>query len=280
MPARPALPRRAAMALLPALAACGATPVPPLGQGPRGRVLVLRGLFNIFSTGMTQLTFAMRQAGYDATVHNHAEWRSLADRAAAAARAGTLPRPLAVAGHSFGADDAIQLAGRLGAAGVPVDLLVTFDPAWVLAVPRGPRRVLNFHQDRDTFARRLAPGPGFGGLIENRQVDGESHLSIDKNLDLHRQTLAVLDGVAAQARVMAQPAPRGAGPAEPPGIILAEAGAPPAATRIDSPVLPAGGPTASQRREPPPSRTLARATPPRAGAPLPRPPVPPLRAGR
>ncbi|BDG75007.1 thioesterase domain-containing protein [Roseomonas fluvialis] len=188
--------RRMALALLPAFAACAPTPVPPLPQAPRGRVLLLRGLLNIFSTGMTTLTLALRQAGFDATVHNHAEWRGLADRTAREALAGTVPRPLAVVGHSFGADDAIQLAGRLGAAGVPVDLLVTFDPSWVLAVPPGPKRVLNFHQDRDTYARRLSPGPGFDGRIDNRQVNDESHLSIDKNAVLHAEVLAAMEEVA------------------------------------------------------------------------------------
>jgi len=186
------LPRRAALALLPLLAACGTTTVAPLGQEPRGRVVVLRGLLNMFSTGMNMLTFSLREAGYDATVHNHAEWRGLADRTADAARGNALKRPLVVIGHSFGADDAILMAGRLGRAEVPVDLLVTFDPSWVLAVPRGPRRVINFHQDRDTYARRLTPGPGFDGRIENREVAGESHLSIDKNLELHRQVMTAL----------------------------------------------------------------------------------------
>jgi hypothetical protein len=241
IPNSPPLPRRAALALLPALAACAPTPVPPLAQAPRGRVLLLRGLLNIFSTGMTTLTLALRQAGFDATVHNHAEWRGLADRTAREALAGGVPRPIAVVGHSFGADDAIQLAGRLGAAGVPVDLLVTFDPSWVLAVPRGPRRVLNFHQDRDTYARRLAPGPGFDGVIDNRQVNEESHLSIDKNPALHAQVLAAMD----------EAAPAGA----PPGP---SAAVPPArAARPGS---------------------VADAAPRRASLPLP--PAPPVRAAR
>lgn len=231
---RRTLPRRVALALLPALAACGTTTVQPLDQPPRGRVLVLRGLLNMFSTGMNVLTFTLRQAGYDATVHNHAEWRGLASRTVESAQAGSLKRPLAVIGHSFGADDAIALAGRLGAAGVPVDLLVTFDPSWVLAVPHGPRRVLNFHQDRDAYARRLTPGPGFDGRIENRQVTGESHLSIDKDLDLHRQVLAVLREIDTAP----EPPPRAAGAS--PGVTPA----------------------------------------PRASAPLPRPPAPPVRAGR
>jgi hypothetical protein len=262
MTARPVLPRRAALALLPALTACGTTRVPPLSQGPRGRVLVLRGLFNIFSTGMTQLTLKLRDAGYDATVHNHAEWRGLADRAAAAALAGTLPRPLAVAGHSFGADDAIQLAGRLGAAGVPVDLLVTFDPAWILAVPRGPRRVLNFHQDRDTFERRLAPGAGFDGVIENRLVEGESHLSIDKTPELHRITLAALEetrgAVAAASRPTGTTTPRASG--------------------ADASRAVSGMPSASGGNPP---RASGANVPRASGAtPLQQPPAPPVRAGR
>jgi hypothetical protein len=233
-PARPALPRRAALLALPALlAACGTTRVAPLGAPPRGRVVVLRGLLNVFSTGMNVLTATLRQAGYDATVHNHVEWRRLAAEAAEAQGTGALKRPLAVIGHSFGADDAILLAGRLGARGVPVDLLITFDPAWVLNVPRGPRRVVNFHQDRDAYPRRLAPGPGFDGRIENRQVTDESHLSIDKDLRLHIEVQALL--------------------AETPGPGAATAAAP----------------------APPPARPIA--APP---ARLPRPPVPPVRAGR
>jgi hypothetical protein len=228
-PTMPILTRRTAIAVLPMLAACGTTRVPPLDQPPRGRVVVLRGLFNMFSTGMNVLTFTLRQDGYDATVHNHAEWRSLADRTAAAAQTDALKRPLAVIGHSFGADDAILLTGRLADAGVPVDLLVTFDPAWVLNVPRGPRKVINFHQDRDTFIRRLSPAAGFDGRIENRQVSGDSHLSIDKNPALHNEVRVALVDIA--------------GPPAPP---------------------------------------IVSATPRPAVAPgtLPRPPAPPVRAGR
>jgi len=203
----PNLSRRAALALPPLLAACGATRVTPVEAGSRGRVVVLRGLFNVFSTGMTTLTLTLRQAGYDATVHNHADWRGLADRIAAAARAEDLKRPLAVVGHSFGADNAILMAGRLDAAGVPVDLLVTFDPAWVLSVPRGPRRVINFHQDRDTFERRLSPNAGFDGRIDNRQVADESHLSIDKNPSLHREVLVALAEMGAAPAALAPPRP-------------------------------------------------------------------------
>lgn len=196
-PDRPLLPRRPALLLLPALAACGTGRPRPPDPAARGRVVLFRGLLNLFSTGIDVLAAALRQAGWDATTHNHSEWRSLADRTATATRDGTLPRPFVVIGHSFGADAAIGFTGRLGARDITTDLLVTFDPSWVLAVPRGPRRVLNLHQDRDGYSRRLLPERGFDGTIENRLVYGHSHLSIDKDVALHRlvlERLATLDG--------------------------------------------------------------------------------------
>ena len=66
-----------------ALAACGATPAPPLPGPAKGRVVLLRGLINVFSTGMDDLGAKLRGAGYDATVHNHLDWLRLADEAVA-----------------------------------------------------------------------------------------------------------------------------------------------------------------------------------------------------
>ena len=187
------LPRRAGLAALLLLAACGQTRLAPLAGPPKGRVILLRGLANMFSTGLNVLTMRLRAAGYDARVHNHVEWRRLAAEALAEERAGRLPHPLALVGHSFGADDAIRMAVHLAAEGLPPDLLVTFDPTTVQQVPPGPRKVVNFHQEGDAFSRILRPAAGFAGLLENRLVTGESHLSIEKSARLHAEVLAVLE---------------------------------------------------------------------------------------
>jgi thioesterase domain-containing protein len=233
--------RRAMLAGLP-LAACGPTRLAPLPGPPRGRVLLLRGLANLFSTGLNVLTARLRAAGFDARVHSHVEWRRLADETVAAARAGTLERPFVVIGHSFGADEAISLAGRLGQAGVATDLLVTFDPQWQHAIPRGPRRVVNFHQENDPIRRAVRPGAGFDGSIENRLVEGESHLSIEKADRLHAQVLGLMEALAAQAPAAAASAPTPA----------------PSARAAPGPAPPAGVPRAAR---------------------LPVPPRPPVRAG-
>jgi hypothetical protein len=207
------LRRRAALAGLLLLGACGPTRLAPLAGPPKGRVILLRGLANMFSTGLNVLTAELRAAGYDASVHNHVEWPGLADQTLGAARSGALPRPLALIGHSFGADDAIRMAARLGREGLESDLLVTFDPTAVTRVPPGPRKVVNFHQDLDPIARVLEPGAGFAATLENRRVDGESHLSIEKSPRLHADVLALLDALRAPAPP--PPAPAAAAPPRP-----------------------------------------------------------------
>lgn len=191
------LARRAALASLASLAACGPTPLAPLTGPPRGRVVLLRGLLNMFSTGLNFLTADLRQRNFDASVHNYVEWPALANGIEQAARDGTLLRPFAIIGHSYGADDAIVMANHLGRLGIATDLLVTFDPTAGDPVGPGVLRVLNFYQDRDSVSRVLAGGPGFTGTLENQLVPGESHISIDKQERLHAQVLARLEALAA-----------------------------------------------------------------------------------
>lgn len=197
--------RRAAIAALPALASCGPTPIAPLPGPPRGRVLLLRGLANVFSTGLNVLTVRLRAAEFDATVHNHVEWRQLAAMTLAEARAGRLPRPLVVIGHSFGADSAMALAGRLGEGGIAVELLVTFDPQWRHEIPRGPRRLVNFYQDNDPIRRIVRPAAEFDGVIENLLVPDESHLSIEKSGTLHAAVLELMEALTAQGKASIRP---------------------------------------------------------------------------
>jgi len=191
------LSRRAALAGLASLAACGPTRLAPLTGPPRGRVVLLRGLLNVFSTGLNFLTANLRQADFDAQVRNYVEWRDLAKGIAQESRDGTLVRPFAIIGHSYGADDAIVMANHLGQQGIETDLLVTFDPTRGDPVGPGVLRVLNFYQDRDSVNRTLTGGPGFTGTLENQLVPGESHISIDKQERLHAQVLARLEALAA-----------------------------------------------------------------------------------
>jgi hypothetical protein len=202
--------RAALLGLAGTAAACAAPTEPPVAGPPRGRVVLLRGLANVFSTGMDELEATLRRHGYDAEVRNHLAWNAEAEAAAALARDGRLPRPFAVIGHSLGADDGIRLAGRFGQATGMMDLLVTFDPILVRSVPPGPARVRNYYQLSDVWGGgRLTAERGFNGMLENRPVRGDNHFTIDKDPDLHREVIALLDATTpAPPRPGARRSPR------------------------------------------------------------------------
>lgn len=187
--------RRTALLGLAGLAACASDDDDiPLTGPPRGRVVLLRGLANVFSTGIDELEDALRRDGYDASAHNHIDWSAQADAALTLAREGRLPRPFAVIGHSLGADDGILLAARFGQATGMMDVLVTFDPVLARSVPRGPALVRNYFQQSDLWGGgSLTAARGFSGRLENRPVRGDNHFTIDKDPVLHREVIALLD---------------------------------------------------------------------------------------
>jgi hypothetical protein len=119
----------------------GATP--GIAQ-PRAHVYLLRGLLNIFSLGMDTLAEKIQRHGIYATVHNHTEWETLADQAAAAYRAGK-EGPIIIVGHSLGADAVMQMSAYLGRKGVPVALAVPFDARGSYATSSNVGRLLKGH---------------------------------------------------------------------------------------------------------------------------------------
>jgi pimeloyl-ACP methyl ester carboxylesterase len=155
-------------------------------------VYLLRGLMNVFSLGMDELAAKIRAQGILATVHNHAEYEELADEAARE------EGPIIIIGHSLGADAAVLMANRLGARGVPVKLVVPFDPVNPTVAGGNIARVVNLYIS-DGVGRSVARGPGFRGVLENIDLKGRvdvGHISIDKSSRLQQQVLGyVLEAV-------------------------------------------------------------------------------------
>src|SRR5882672_10951893 len=83
------------------------------------QVYLLKGLADIFSSGMDFLQAKLQARGIVGEVHSHSEAEELAHSAIAKWRSGARG-PIIIIGHSLGADAAIAMAQRLGAAGVPV----------------------------------------------------------------------------------------------------------------------------------------------------------------
>jgi pimeloyl-ACP methyl ester carboxylesterase len=164
-------------------------------------VYLLRGLMNVFSLGMDELAAKIRAQGIVATVHNHADYEELADEAARNYKAGE-EGAIIIIGHSLGADAAVHMANRLGALGVPVKLVVPFDPVNPTTAGANIARVVNLYISNGV-GRSVARGAGFRGVLENIDLKGRvdlGHMSIDKSSQLQQQVLGYVLGAVGSER--------------------------------------------------------------------------------
>jgi hypothetical protein len=159
--------------------------------GGETRVYLLRGLLNVFSLGMDTLAEKLNAGGIRAEVHPHDSWSAVAAGIASDYRRG-LRGPVVLIGHSLGADVIFSLAERLDSDGVPVRLMVSFDPTNSYAAPKNVDYMLNLFQ-HNGFGRRVAAGPGFRGELNNMNLSSDKsidHTSIDKSPALHNLVIA------------------------------------------------------------------------------------------
>src|SRR3978361_557041 len=91
------------------------------------RVILLRGWFGVFSTGLDEIANALKAKGIRAEVAGHLYWRTAADDILRE-RAGGKTDALVLVGHSQGANNVIDMARVLEAKNVPVALLITLAP--------------------------------------------------------------------------------------------------------------------------------------------------------
>ena len=181
------------------------------------QVYLLKGLADIFSTGMDFLQAKLQARGVVGEVHSHSVVESLAQTAIAKWRGGARG-PIVIIGHSLGADSAIVMAQRLGNAQVPVALLVTFSPVDSAPVPANVGRAVNYFQSNSAWHGQITRGPGFHGSLENvdlAHTPGITHFNIEKAEQLHAATIAkVLGIVSTRTKATAQhPRPPAALPA-------------------------------------------------------------------
>jgi hypothetical protein len=167
------------------------------------RVLLLRGWFGVFSTGMDGLADELKSKGIKAQVAGHLYW-STAIKEIVRDRAAGKTGPLVLVGHSQGANNVIDMARSLEKQKIPVDLLVTLAPFMQDPVPANVMRVVNFYQSPG-WGAPLTADRGFHGKLSNINVGDDwtiAHVSIDKSARIHgeiaREIVAVVqakDGV-------------------------------------------------------------------------------------
>jgi thioesterase domain-containing protein len=186
-------------------------------QAVRGRAYLFYGLIPQIDWGMDELAQRINRSGIVAGNYSHATWRSVADQAISDYRRD--PKPVAVVGHSIGGNSAVEFAQALGAAHVPVSLLITYDPnRGSDSIPANVHRYINLYQSSNILGGGdLAPGPGFHGHYASYNLKDRSEI-IHVNLDKFSRIQELL---AAKIRSMAG---GGEGEAVPLRIVFAAAG--------------------------------------------------------
>jgi pimeloyl-ACP methyl ester carboxylesterase len=129
-----------------------------------GKAYVFRGMGGRFASfEMDYLRDKIASTGVEAETYNHLNWWGPADEAIA--RYKKNPQPIMAMGHSAGGDAALEFAWKLKRAGVPVSLIVTFDPTRKAAmVPNNVDRFINVYQSMNFFGGGyIRPSDDFRG---------------------------------------------------------------------------------------------------------------------
>jgi LysM repeat protein len=168
------------------IAACLAGPAEAQTTAPvavHGRAYLFRGLIGLIDWGMDQLAARIDRSGVAANINSYFTWRDVADQAISDYRRD--PKPISVIGHSIGGDAAVEFAEALGAAHVPVALLITYDPnRSAHNVPANVERYIDLYQSSNILGGGdLEPGPGFHGHYASYNLKDRPeiiHVNLDK----------------------------------------------------------------------------------------------------
>jgi hypothetical protein len=160
-----------------------ATGQPASAQQVHGRAYLFRGLIGLIDWGMDELANRITRVGVSANIGSHLAWREVANQAISDYHRD--PKPIAVVGHSIGGDSAIEFAKALGAAHVPVSLLVTYDPTRAAdRVPPNVLRYINLYQSSNILGGGdLPPAKGFHGHYASYNLKDRPeiiHVNMDK----------------------------------------------------------------------------------------------------
>jgi hypothetical protein len=271
-----------------ATATKSAAPVTASGPYTNGRVIVLRGLANVFSRGMDKLAKDLKAQGVPVTLSNHSRWQMIAADLIKDYKANPKQTaPIILIGHSLGGDASIVMSNWLAQNGVPVRFVVIFDAvAQTHPIIGGVQEVLNFYKPKG-YGQEVKPAPSFRGEIRNVDLTDRKdidHLNIDEDPVLQGEVTADVLRILNEGNKPARkstPVAKAAPPAEPaaapadaqaataPAPGTAPAGAEPTAPAAAATPPAAPAPAAAATPPAAPAPAAAAATPPAQPAPAP-----------
>ena len=186
----------AALLLMPGGASPALSAPNSVSAASTAHVYLLRGVLNIFSTGLDDIAAQLRAKGIPVTVANFASWSSLADEAAAGYKSGGI-KTIILVGHSSGATALPDMVARLDQLGAPVKLAIGLDSVFRTKLTGRVGRYINFYIANGA-GEPVARTAQLQGKLENvnvQGVPGVGHLSIEKNQIMQRQVISEIDAV-------------------------------------------------------------------------------------
>jgi hypothetical protein len=232
------------------------------GPYTHGRVIILRGLYNIFSRGMDALAKDMTAIGLPVSTYNHSRWQQVSAKLIEEYRANPQQvAPVILIGHSLGGDASIVMSNWLAHNGVPVRLVVIFDAvAQTHPIVGGVQEVMNFYKPKG-YGQEVDAAPSFKGVMNNIDLTSRKdvdHLNIDEDPVLHAEVTARVleifnETTKPAKKKSAPPVAKATTPASEPAAPPAEAAAstPPAAgTAPAAAAAPAPTPPPAATAEP------------------------------
>ncbi|MDJ0612266.1 MAG: hypothetical protein QNJ29_01215 [Rhizobiaceae bacterium] len=167
-----------------------------------GEIYLMRGLANVFSRGIDQMAKDLRARGYDAANFSYAQWQEIADDVVARSKKKRVSYPVIIVGHSLGGNESSKFANYLAERGVPVSLIVAFDPVETGYVGPGIGKVINYYLPKSADNRILSKD-GFKGEISNVDVTVDpdiTHTNVDKNPEFQAATLKSIQNLTKKLR--------------------------------------------------------------------------------
>lgn len=147
----------------------------PAVEVEHAQIYLIRGLFGVFSSGMDQMAAQLKAQGYsNVSLWSWTDVDQIAADIISGHQNGDNAHVILI-GHSLGSNAVVQVADRIGAQGIPVDLAVTFDITEGLRVPLNVERFINFYQNNG-FGRPALEPAGFTGEFSNINLSNQTQL--------------------------------------------------------------------------------------------------------
>jgi hypothetical protein len=156
-----------------------------LAAGPH--VVLLRGWFGVFSTGLDSIAQQLRAQGIEVEVTGHFNWSTAVAEILRKRSAGQTG-PLVLVGHSQGANNVIDMAHSLKPHKITVDLLVTLSPLMQNPIPANVVKAINYYPPG--WGQPIAADRGFHGKIVNFDLANDlsiTHLTITESARVQRE---------------------------------------------------------------------------------------------